>query len=365
MALQSRPSRPARRPSLVSLLESLATPHRLDRYLELVDPMVTVRDLRAEVTAVRRGTGSVTLTLRPTRQWRGFEAGQFVQVGVVVDGVRHTRCYSPAGSQHDAGIELTVKEHAGGVVSGYLNREARVGLVVDLSPADGAFRLPDRRPGHVLLISGGSGITPVLAILRTLLAEGHAGPIAFLHYARTAGDVAYLPELTALADRHANLTLELVYTGDGGGGDLRGHFGPAHLDAVAPWADGAQTYLCGPAALMRSVRELYDGRGLADRLHSEEFTIAPAAADADATGELTFAASGVSAPNSGASLLEQAESAGLNPDFGCRMGICFTCTTVKTSGCTRNLRTGEIDADPDRPIQLCISAAVGDVSLDL
>ena len=47
------------------------------------------------------------------------------------------------------------------------------------------------------------------------------------------------------------------------------------------------------------------------------------------------------------------------------MGICFTCTTVKTAGCTRNLRTGELDTDPDKPIQLCVSAAVGDVTLDL
>ncbi|MFC9790511.1 ferredoxin reductase [Rhodococcus sp. NPDC127528] len=345
----------------------MATPHQLDRYLELVNPMATVRDLRAEVTEVRRTTAdTVTLTLRPTRQWEGFAAGQFVQVGVVVDGVRHTRCYSPACSQYraDGRIELTVKAHPQGLVSQHLYRHAEVGLVVGLSQADGVFRLPAERPGKVLLISGGSGITPVMSMLRTLLDEGHAGEVAFLHYADTEHDVAYRDELADLAARHENLRLLLAYT-HSENGDLRGFFGRDHVDAAAPWYAEGQTYLCGPPGLMRSVREHFDALGLGGRLHMEEFAPALAPVDDEATGEVSFTASGVTADNSGASLLEQAESAGLTPEFGCRMGICFTCTAVKTSGCTRNLRTGELDSDPDQPIQLCVSAPVGDVCLDI
>src|SRR6476469_8842065 len=107
------------RSRLLRLAEAIATPHRLDRYLELVNPMLSARDLRAEITHVRRVTpDTVTIELRPTRQWRGFTAGQFVTVGVVVDGVRHTRCYSPACSQYraDGRVELTVKAQQGGVV---------------------------------------------------------------------------------------------------------------------------------------------------------------------------------------------------------------------------------------------------------
>ncbi|TQF73695.1 ferredoxin reductase [Rhodococcus spelaei] len=345
----------------------MATPHQLDRYLELVNPMATVRDLRAEVTAVRRATeGSVTLVLRPTRQWKGFAAGQFVQVGVVIDGVRHTRCYSPACSEHraDGSIELTVTAHPEGLVSQHLYRHAEVGLVVSLSQADGVFLLPVERPEKVLLISGGSGITPVMSMLRTLLDEGYAGDVTFLHYAHAEGDVVYRAELADLAARHDNLRLLLAYTRSGDG-DLHGYFGPGHLDAAAPWHADGQTYLCGPSGLMRSVREHFDAVGLGDRLHVEEFTPTLAPADDDATGEVSFTASGVTTDNSGASLLEQAESAGLTPEFGCRMGICFTCTAVKTSGCTRNLRTGELDSDPDQPIQLCVNAPVGDVSLNI
>ncbi|MFE3291259.1 ferredoxin reductase [Rhodococcus sp. NPDC059234] len=345
----------------------MATPHQLDRYLELVNPMATVRDLRAEVTEVRRTTAdTVTLTVRPTRQWAGFAAGQFVQVGVVVDGVRHTRCYSPACSQHrdDGCIELTVKAHPQGLVSRHLRRHAEVGLVVSLSQADGVFRLPAERPEKILLISGGSGITPVMSMLRTLLDEGYAGEVTFLHYADTESEVAYRGELADLASRHDNLRLLLAYT-HSEDGDLHGFFGRDHMDAAAPWHAEGQTYLCGPPGLMRSVREHFDALGLGDRLHVEEFAPALAAAAGEATGEVSFTAAGVTVENSGASLLEQAESAGLAPDFGCRMGICFTCTAVKTSGCTRNLRTGELDSDPDQPIQLCVSAPVGDVCLDV
>ncbi|WP_225732659.1 ferredoxin reductase [Nocardia sp. JCM 34519] len=364
---------------LIDLVQTLTTPHPLDRYLELVHPALTVRQLRAEVVGVDRSTpGSVTLTLRPTRRWRGHAAGQFVQIGVVIDGVRHTRCYSPIDPEGlgDKHIRLTVKSHPGGLVSHHLYRNAAPGMVVDLAPASGVFRLPEPRPGRVLLISGGSGITPVLSMLRTLAAEGYRGELTFLHYAKSPVHVPHRAELESIAKAHDNFRIELRYprrhpepqradapvgcTEISGGG----HFDYDELTRVAPWFADAQTYLCGPPALMAAVRRVYEAEELADRLHTEEFTVALAPAhDAEATGTVRFSASGITAANSGASLLEQAESAGLTPEFGCRMGICFSCTAVRRSGCTRNLRTGETDSDPDQPVQLCINAPVGDVDI--
>jgi ferredoxin len=117
---------------------------------------------------------------------------------------------------------------------------------------------------------------------------------------------------------------------------------------------------------MRSVRERYEASGLAERLHTEDFATAPIVADAAAaTGAVTFERSGIAADNSGATLLEQAEAAGLTPEYGCRMGICFSCTQVKTAGCTRNVKSGELDSDPDTEIQMCISVPVGDVAVNL
>lgn len=362
----TRPTRP-RGSRLAALVEAMATPHAVDRYLELVDPMVTLRDLRAEVVEVRRGaSGSVTLTLRPTRQWAGFTAGQFVQIGVVIDGIRHTRCYSPAGSQHrrDGHIELTVKAHPDGLVSRYLHDNARPGLVIDLAQADGAFRLPDDRPAKVLLISGGSGITPVLSMLRTLLDEGFAGEIAFVHYAACADAVADRAELIAVAAAHPDVALAFGYP-TAGGGTLRGRFELDHLESTAPWFRDAETYLCGPAGLMDAVRAAFADSGLTDRLHSEEFVSTITVAGGSADGTVSFTGSGVAVADSGATLLDQAEAAGLSPQSGCRMGICFSCVAVKTTGCTRNVRTGETDSDPDQQIQLCINAAVGDVAIDI
>jgi stearoyl-CoA 9-desaturase NADPH oxidoreductase len=347
-----------------AVLEAVATPHGIDRYLELVNPMLTVRELRGEVTAVRRPTAdTVVLAIRPTRQWRGFRAGQFVQVTVVIDGVRRTRCYSPSSSQHaDGRFELTVKAHPGGLVSCWLHANARAGLVVGLSQADGTFTLPTARPDRMVLVSGGSGITPVLSMLRTLCAEGHVGEISFLHYADDRAHVPHRDELEALAAAHDNVRLLFAYTASDDG-DLTGFFGEDHLDAAAPWHAEADTFLCGPPGLMRSVREHYRSRDLLDRLHVEEFAPDLAVLADDATGTVHFATAGTSAGNSGATLLEQAEAAGLTPEYGCRMGICFSCTQIKTKGRTRNIRTGELDSDPDAEVQLCINVPVGDVEL--
>jgi ferredoxin-NADP reductase len=351
---------------LLSVVEALATPHGIDRYLELVNPRLTVRELRAVVTDVRRDRSGTTLTLRPTRQWLGHEAGQFVQIQVDVDGVRRTRCYSPSSSQHraDGHIELTVKAHENGIVSQYLHAHAKRGLVVGLSQADGAFCLPANRPERVLLISGGSGITPVLSMLRTLVDEGHRGEIVFLHYAPTAADVASLAELRTIEAEHDNVRVVLVCTRERDGADLQGRFDETHLAQAAPWYATAQTYLCGPPGLMAEAARHYADKGIEDTLHTEEFTLPTAVAvPEDATGRVSFGDTVVD--NSGASLLEQAEGAGLSPEYGCRMGICFSCTKVKTSGCTRNVRTGELHTDPDTEIQLCISAPVGDVAIDI
>ncbi|MGF6886005.1 ferredoxin-NADP reductase [Nocardia sp. GAS34] len=368
---------------LIDVVQTLTTPHSLDRYLELVRPTFTLCDMRAEITDVRRSVpGSVTLVLRPTRQWRGHLAGQFVQIGVLIDGVKHTRCYSPVNSQacRDRRIELTVRAHPNGLVSRYLYHHATPGMVVDLAPAAGVFQLPDPRPQRILLISGGSGITPVLSMLRTLADEDHGGEVVFLHYARSPQVVPHRGELDALTRRHANFGIALRYTRDAtaqqpmAAGAARwtcaatapavGRFGYDELQRVAPWFADAQTYLCGPPSLMAAVRTIYTAEQLDDRLHSEEFTVTSAPADpADARGTVRFFGSGVTAENTGATLLEQAESAGLTPAYGCRMGICLSCTAVRRSGTTRNIRTGGLDSDPEQPIQLCINTPVGDVDI--
>jgi stearoyl-CoA 9-desaturase NADPH oxidoreductase len=349
-----------------SVLEALAYPHGVDRYVELVRPLLVKRDVRAEVVAVRHQTPkSVTLTLRPNENWRGLRAGQFVGLSVDVDGVRETRPYSPAGSEHVAAgeLELTVSTHPEGKVSRHLRDHARPGMVVGLGRADGAFTLPDPRPESVLLISGGSGITPVMAMLRTLCDEGSAREIGFLNYARSDDLALYGPELEALERRHPALRVARAFTR--GEGSIAGRFRRQHLASVVADHRRAATYVCGPPALVDAVGALWSADGLPAPAVETFAPRARAFEAGDAEGVVRFAASGREVANSGLALLEQAEDAGLTPEHGCRMGICNTCSCRKTAGAVRNVITGELSADDDELIRICVSVPVGDVALAL
>lgn len=364
---QAPPKRSSRHFSGLGFLDALAGPHGVDGYLEQINPLWARRDCRAEVTAVARTSeDSVTLALHANRAWRGFRAGQFVQVGVEIGGARRTRCYSPAsaaGARRD--FELTIRRHPEGLVSNFLFDDARPGMHVSLSQADGDFQLPDQRPGRVLLISGGSGITPVMSMLRTLCAEGHDGPITFLHYSPDPGRMSYRDELDRIAASHPNVRVIRSFTRARGAGEESGHFSRSQLVRVEPDFAEAETFACGPPSLQEALTEAW-GENLEQRLHLESFVPPQLAAPSGvADGSVDFAASGVRVDNTGASLLEQAESAGLEPEFGCRMGICHTCSCNKAAGTVKNLLTNELSSAEEEQIQICISAPIGDVVLDL
>ena len=338
------------------LVEALTAPHGVDRYLELVRPSWSLHEARADVVEVRHQTAdSVTLTLRPNESWEGFSAGQFVRLTVEIDGVREKHCYSPSCSEHTHGlIEITVKAHPEGHVSGFLNRGAHPGMVVGLSAADGDFVLPRNRPERLLLISGGSGITPVISMLRTLCDEGYAGAVTFVHYAPTRDDVIYLNELSEIAARHSNVRLVHAHTRDRNGA-LSGHLCREHLDTVAPDLASAETYACGPPGLIESARRIWAEDDVEELLHIESFLPPPLALPSDrAEGSVSFARAGERVPNNG-----------LAPQFGCRMDICHTCTCHKTAGRVRNLVTGEVSSAEEEDVQICVSVPASDVELDL
>jgi stearoyl-CoA 9-desaturase NADPH oxidoreductase len=234
------------------LVDLLTGPHGVDRYTELVDPTWTT-DARAKVVDVRCSTPrSVTLLLAPNAAVAGYRAGQHLKLTVEIDGRRHTRCYSPAGAQGSPLIELTIGRHDGGVVSDHLYRHARPGMVVGLSEPAGEFVLPDPRPRRILFVSGGSGITPVMSMLRTLTAQKFDGEIAFVHYARSPEEACYRDELVAMP----GVRVLHGYTRSGEKGDLRGHFDATHLGAAMPSPD--VVYVCGPPSLASAVQEHCD-----------------------------------------------------------------------------------------------------------
>lgn len=362
------PLRLGRRVFRSRLFETIVSPNGIDGYGELIDPTFSVRDVRAEVVAVRRQTErSATLTLIPNGNWQGFSAGQHVGTIVEVDGVLTTRFYSPASDAADtAKLELTVSLHEGGAVSPQLIEYTRPGMIIGLTPPEGDFTLPDRRPDSLLLIGGGSGITPVISILRTLLGEGYKRPITFVHYARSPDLALYSAELEELARRHANLKAVTVFTREKVAGAEYGHLTAAQLKRICPDHAGRESYVCGPPALIDAAEKIWRRAKAADRLRTETFKLAePVVAAEDATGTLSFASSLVEVANDGRPLLDQAESAGLTPRCGCRMGICHTCIAHVEDGVVRDVRNGELRTLKDEYIQTCVHAPVGEFEIDL
>ena len=341
------------------LVDLLTGPHGVDRYTELVAPTWTTGEARAKIVAVRRQTPrSVTLALEPNRACpgllAGFRAGQHINLTVEIDGRRRTRPYSPASAEGASHIELTVGRHDGGLVSNYLFEHARPGMVVGLDSVGGDFVLPAVRPRRILFVSGGSGITPVMSMLRTLCVERFTGEVAFIHYARSAEEACYRAELDALP----GVRVLHGYTRTTAGSDLGGRFGPDHLAAAMPEPDAV--FVCGPPALVEAVRTH------CVNVSSESFVPPVFDVPVEASGgRVSFVDSVVEIVDDGRPLLEQAEAAGLTPESGCRMGICHSCTRRKTRGAVKNLITGAVSNAEQEDVQICVSVPVGDVDIAL
>ncbi|MEQ6900087.1 FAD-binding oxidoreductase [Nocardioides sp. YIM 152588] len=359
------------------LLAALAAPHGVDRYLEQVNPMWAAHEVRARVLDVTRetrpdavGPPVATLTLQPTATWRGHRAGQHVLVGVDLPGSarRLTRAFSISSAASAPGerITLTVRAHPEGQVSRHLVEDARPGDVLHLGQAQGSFCLEESPAtptnNHLVFLTGGSGITPAMSMLRTLLRDGydgHAGRrVTFLHYARSEADQIFAAELDEIASGDNGVAVHLRH------GDAR--FSELELRRLVPRFVEADTWLCGPAGLVELVTDAYRG---SPRLRTEFFkpAVARAAGGAEerVAGTVSFTRSGVAAPATAASLLEQAEAAGLRPESGCRMGICLSCTSTKAAGTVRNILTGEESSLPDEQIRICVNRPVGDCHVDL
>lgn len=346
-------------------LEALTSPHGVDRYLELMNPMWAAREVRARIVEIHREVDVpghppvATITLQPTSTWGGHRAGQHVQLGVEVPGSRRqTRVFTVSSPDSRAGdrFTITLRANPDGVVSRHLVTRAQPGEIVHLSQAEGEFVLPDHVPERILLISGGSGITPVMSMLRALQRRTHRGQVTFLHYAQSPEHQIYADELADIARSGHGIDVHLLHPELGDPA-----LSPAYLERLVPGYRDVPTWACGPAPLISAVQAAYDD---SDALRVEYFK-PPTTSNGDATGEVSFTRSGTTADNTGASLLEQAEAAGLTPEFGCRMGICFSCTATKREGTVRNVLTGETSSLPDEEIRICVSAPDGDCHVDL
>jgi ferredoxin-NADP reductase len=354
---------------LLAAIGTLTTPLLPEDYLGLVNPLLSTTGLRGRVIERRvETTRATTLRIRPGRGWTPHLAGQYVRIGVDVNGVRQWRTYtltSPEGSRE---LAITVQAQPGGTVSPYLAHEMPVGTIVHLEPPAGDFVLPGPTPTRLLMITGGSGITPAMAMLRTLTAEGALPDVVMVHSAPTADDVIFGAELRELARTHSWLRLVERHT------DVDGLLELSELDRICPdWVD-REAFVCGPAGLLDAAGVHWAARP--ERLHRERFTpparaaggtggtVAYVTSAGDRAGAQTGAQTTVSV-DADTSLLEAGEAAGVALPSGCRMGICFGCVLPLRDGRVRDLRSGEVHGEPGDLIQTCISGASGAARLDV
>jgi ferredoxin-NADP reductase len=376
---------PSWRARAVKIAEAATTPLVPGDFLDLFAPLRAGAELRGRVESVHPETpDAATLVIRPGADWRGHVPGQYVRVGVDVDGVRCWRAYSLThGPRRDGRISITVKAVPDGHVSSYLVRHTRPGTLLHIEQASGEFVLPvpsvgepdgldglDRRT-KLLFITAGSGITPVIGMLRNLypstdrgvlrLPRSAAYDIVVLHVAPSEPDSIFADDLRKLAAAGA---IRLVARYD----DQHGILDLDHLDELVPDLADRTTFACGPGGLLDAITEHHERRGLP--LFTEQFRVSTVVAGDG--GSVTFEKSGKTVECDGARpILEQAEDAGVLMPSGCRMGICYTCVLPMREGAVRDLRTGELTtAVPGETpeggvaIQTCINAAAGPCHID-
>ena len=347
------------RDRVIRFAERCTTPLLPADYLDVIDPLRSGAAFRGRIVAVQPETrDAATIVIRAGRGWRVHTPGQYVRIGVDVDGVRQWRAYSLTSdaSRRDGCFSITVKAIPDGVVSNHLVRRATPGTVVQLDQAAGDFTLGEEPPAKILFLTAGSGITPVMGMLRNMAAP--SPDVVVVHSAPTRDDVIFGAELRQLA-AEGRIRLVERHT------DTDGVIDVDRLDDVVDDVAERHTWACGPAGLLDTLEQRWDARGIADRLHTERFR--PTVVTPGDGGTVTFVKSDTTVDADGAqTLLDAGESAGVLMPSGCRMGICFGCVAPLRQGSVRDLRTGDIITAADGvAVQTCVSAAAGACDIDL
>lgn len=360
-----RPRVAAKNPALNALRNiaaKITTPLLPDDYLQLANPLWSARELRGRIIDVRRETeDSATLVIKPGWGFTfDYQPGQYVGIGLLIDGRWRWRSYSLTSSPRSGGrtITITVKAMPEGFLSTHLVGGVAPGTIVRLAAPQGNFVMPDPAPAKVLFLTGGSGVTPVMSMLRTLVRRDQITDVVHVHSAPTEADVMFGGELAALQDGHEGYRLHVRTTRTQGRLDL------SRLDEIVPDWRERQTWACGPEGMLNDAEKVWEQAGIADELHLERFAVAKAAPHG-AGGTVTFARSGKTVDlDAATSLMDAGEKAGIQMPFGCRMGICQSCVVPLVDGHVRDLRTGA-EHEAGSRIQTCVSAASGDCILDV
>ena len=350
---------------VLKALESLSSPLLPDDYLELINPLWSTRELRGRIQEVRHETEqAATILIKPGYRWPGHRPGQYVRIGVDIDGVRHWRAYSLTSDPYreDGLISITPKRVDAGKVSPYLVDRARPGTIVSLSNIEGEFVLSDPPAAKLLFVSAGSGVTPIMSMLRHLDHYDNLSDAVLLHSARCTDEVIFGDDLRELAARRDGFRLHEQLTGE------HGRMRPDALERLCPDWRERETYISGPGEMLDAFTGYFEREADPDRLHMERFQpkLGLGENGAGEGGRVKFLVSDCEAESDGKTpILLAGEQKGLELPFGCREGICHTCVGELRSGRVRDLRTGQVYGQEGEVIRTCISAPEGPIEIDL
>ena len=360
----ARPKVPRIQRKLLNVIGTLTTPLLPDDYLELINPLWSTRELRGRIESITPETpDAATVLIKPGYQWEGHDPGQYTRIGLDINGRRHWRAYSLTSDPErpDGCISITVKNVDEGVVSPCLVRRGRPGTVVSLGGVEGEFVLPeDELPEKLLFIAAGSGITPIMSMIRSLEHRGKLDDVVLLHSARTREEVIFGDELRTLADKHDGFTLHERHTKDSG------RMEPADLDRLCQdWRD-RDAYVSGPGEMLDALDEHWEAEGDCERLHMERFQPKIGGGEEGEGGTIAFKVSDCETECDGSTpILVAGEEAGLELPFGCREGICHTCVGTLREGKVRDLRTGKVHGNQGETVRTCIHAPEGPIEIEL
>jgi ferredoxin-NADP reductase len=313
-----------------------------------------------------------SLILKPSKKWPIHIAGQHVSIQVEINGVRYHRIFSiscsPSFFQQSGLIELTIRLQDHGKVTQWMAKNLESGDAIRISEPQGQFTLPlHNQP--LLLIAGGSGITPFRSFIHQLNANNATQDIHLVYYNQSTTPL-FLTEWQQLNQSMHNFKVSLIDT------DVSGLISAEQITDTCPDLIQRTAYLCGPYGLITTSRDILIELGVdSSNIHHELFGPKPisttknnttANLDDDLVSQVTFSQSNKKVDDvAQQTLLEVAESAALNPPSGCRMGICHQCKCTKQQGVVYNTLTNTYSDTGTEDIQLCISMAVGDVTLVL
>jgi stearoyl-CoA 9-desaturase NADPH oxidoreductase len=359
----ARPKVPRLQRAALRAVRAFSTPLLPDDYLELINPLWSTRELRGRVERVDRVTGNAaTVLIKPGYRWEGHRAGQYCRIGVDIRGVRHWRAYSLTSEpgRPDGCISITPKLVEGGVVSPYLVRHGRPGAIVSLGGVEGDFLLPEPLPAKLLFISAGSGITPIMSMLRELVRTDELKDAVLLHSARDPEDVIFGAELRYMDRCFEGFRLHEQHT------SRMGRMAPEDLDGLCPDWYEREVFASGPGDMLDSLTEHFEGEARLEHLHMERFQPKIGGGEAGEGGTITFLKSDCRVEADGSKpILVEGEEAGLELPFGCREGICHTCVGTLRSGKIRDLRNGQVSGQEGEVVRTCINAPEGAVEIEL